>query len=148
MEFPKGLKFTMEHEWIRVTDGRGVVGITAFAQEQLGDVVFVELPKMDAQLSQGGTFGVVESVKTVSDLFSPVSGRVTAVNKNLETQPELVNTDPYDKGWIIEIELSDPKELDSLMDADQYTKQCENEQSPPDPGQPAHALHPAHGKRY
>lgn len=128
MEFPKGLKFTMEHEWIRVTDGRGVVGITAFAQEQLGDVVFVELPKMDAQLSQGGTFGVVESVKTVSDLFSPVSGRVTAVNKNLETQPELVNTDPYDKGWIIEIELSDPKELDSLMDADQYTKQCENEQ--------------------
>ncbi len=128
MEFPKGLKFTMEHEWIRVTDGRGVVGITAFAQEQLGDVVFVELPKMDAQLSQGGTFGVVESVKTVSDLFSPVSGRVTAVNKKLETQPELVNTDPYDKGWIIEIELSDPKELDSLMDADQYTKQCENEQ--------------------
>jgi len=118
----------MEHEWIRVTDGRGVVGITAFAQEQLGDVVFVELPKMDAQLSQGGTFGVVESVKTVSDLFSPVSGRVTAVNKKLETQPELVNTDPYDKGWIIEIELSDPKELDSLMDADQYTKQCENEQ--------------------
>lgn len=128
MEFPKGLKFTMEHEWIRVTDGRGVVGITAFAQEQLGDVVFVELPKMDAQLSQGGTFGVVESVKTVSDLFSPVSGRVTAVNKNLETQPELVNAEPYDKGWIIEIELSDPKELDSLMDADQYTKQCENEQ--------------------
>ena len=114
MEFPKGLKFTMEHEWIRVTDGRGVVGITAFAQEQLGDVVFVELPKMDAQLSQGGTFGVVESVKTVSDLFSPVSGRVTAVNKNLETQPELVNAEPYDKGWIIEIELSDPKELDSL----------------------------------
>ena len=128
MEFPKDLKYTMEHEWIRVKDGRGVVGITGFAQEQLGDVVFVELPKMDAQLSQGGAFGVVESVKTVSDLFAPVSGRVTAVNKNLETQPELINAEPYDKGWIIEIELSDPNELGSLMDSDGYAKQCENEQ--------------------
>jgi len=128
MEFPKDLKYTMEHEWVRVADGRGVVGITSFAQEQLGDVVFVELPKMDAQLSQGGTFGVVESVKTVSDLFSPVSGRVTAVNKNLETHPELVNSEPYGKGWIIEIELSDPGELDNLMDVEQYTQQCENEQ--------------------
>ena len=127
MEFPKDLKYTMEHEWIRVNNGRGVVGITTFAQDQLGDVVFVELPKMDAQLSQGGTFGVVESVKTVSDLFAPASGRVTAVNKNLETQPELINADPHGKGWIIEIELSDPKELDKLMDADQYAKQCENE---------------------
>ena len=128
MEFPKDLKYTLEHEWIRIKDGRGVVGITAFAQEQLGDVVFVELPKMDAQLSQGGTFGVVESVKTVSDLFAPVSGRVTAVNKNLETQPELINAEPYGKGWIIEIELSDPNELDSLLDSDGYAKQCENEQ--------------------
>jgi len=128
MEFPKDLKYTLEHEWIRIKDGRGVVGITAFAQEQLGDVVFVELPKMDAQLSQGGTFGVVESVKTVSDLFAPVSGRVTAVNKNLETQPELINAEPYDKGWIIEIELSDPNELGSLLDPDGYAKQCENEQ--------------------
>jgi len=128
MEFPKDLKYTLEHEWIRIKDGRGVVGITAFAQEQLGDVVFVELPKMDAQLSQGGTFGVVESVKTVSDLFAPVSGRVTAVNKNLETQPELINADPYGKGWIIEIELSDPNELGSLLDPDGYAKQCENEQ--------------------
>ncbi len=128
MEFPKDLKYTLEHEWISIKDGRGVVGITAFAQEQLGDVVFVELPKMDAQLSQGGTFGVVESVKTVSDLFAPVSGRVTAVNKNLETQPELINAEPYGKGWIIEIELSDPNELDSLLDSDGYAKQCENEQ--------------------
>jgi glycine cleavage system H protein len=128
MEFPKDLKYTLEHEWIRVKDGRGVVGITAFAQEQLGDVVFVELPKTDAQLGQGGAFGVVESVKTVSDLFAPVSGRVTAVNKNLETQPELINADPYGKGWIFEIELSDPNELGSLLDPDGYAKQCENEQ--------------------
>ncbi len=128
MEFPKDLKYTLEHEWIRVKDGRGVVGITAFAQEQLGDVVFVELPKTDTQLGQGGAFGVVESVKTVSDLFAPVSGRVTAVNKNLETQPELINADPYGKGWIIEIELSDPNELGSLLDPDGYAKQCENEQ--------------------
>jgi len=125
MEFPKDLLFTMEHEWIRIVGNKGVVGISEFAQDQLGDVVFVELPEVGAKLEQGSTFGVVESVKTVSDLYAPMSGTVTAVNKDLEAQPELVNAESYGKGWIMEIELSDPKETKKLLTPEKYTEQCE-----------------------
>lgn len=127
MEVPKDLRYTMEHEWIRVNGSKGVIGITHFAQDQLGDVVFVEMPQPDSQVTKENTMGVVESVKTVSDLYAPVSGKVIAVNNDLETQPELVNSEPYGKGWIIEVELSDLKEMDSLLTPEQYSEQCEKE---------------------
>ncbi len=110
MEFPKDLLYTLEHEWVRVDGNKGVIGISEFAQDQLGDVVFVELPEVGTELTRENTFGVVESVKTVSDLYAPVSGTVTAINSDLEAQPELVNAESYGKGWLIEVELSDPKE--------------------------------------
>ena len=128
MEVPKDLRYTMEHEWIRVNGTKAVVGITQFAQDQLGDVVFVEMPQKDSQVTKETTFGVVESVKTVSDLYAPASGKVVAANQDLETQPELINSDPYGKGWILEIEISDPKEIESLLTPDQYIEQCEKEQ--------------------
>lgn len=127
MEVPKDLRYTIEHEWIRVNGTKAVIGITQFAQDQLGDVVFVEMPAPDSEITKENTMGVVESVKTVSDLYAPASGKVIAVNSDLETQPELVNSEPYGKGWIIEIELSDPKELDSLLTPEQYSEQCEKE---------------------
>jgi glycine cleavage system H protein len=128
MEVPKDLRYTIEHEWLRISGNKGVVGITQFAQDQLGDVVFVELPQKDAEVSKETTFGVVESVKTVSDLYAPASGKVIAVNTDLETQPELVNSDPYGKGWIAEIEISDTKEIENLLTPEQYIAQCEKEQ--------------------
>lgn len=127
MEVPKDLRYTIEHEWIRVNGSKAVIGITQFAQDQLGDVVFVEMPSPDSEITKENTMGVVESVKTVSDLYAPASGKVVAVNSELETQPELVNSEPYGKGWILEIELSDPKELDSLLTPEQYSEQCEKE---------------------
>lgn len=129
MEIPANLLYTKEHEWIRVEGNKAVVGITDFAQDLLGDVVFVDPPQPGAQLTQNQTMGVVESVKTVSDLYAPVSGKVTAVNKELETQPELVNQDPYAKGWFIELELSDTGELDSLLSAKKYAVFIQEEQS-------------------
>lgn len=128
MEVPKDLLYTIEHEWLRVKDTKGVIGITQFAQDQLGDVVFVELPQKDSEVTKESTFGVVESVKTVSDLYAPASGKVVAVNTDLETQPELVNSDPYGKGWIAEIELSDSAEVKNLLTPEQYIAQCEKEQ--------------------
>ena len=127
MEVPKDLKYTQEHEWIRIDGKKAVVGITEFAQEQLGDIVFVELPKVGSEIEQESPFGVVESVKTVSDLYAPVSGKVTAVNKDLETNPEKVNSEPYGGGWVVEIELSNEKDIESLLDADAYTEQCQKE---------------------
>ena len=127
MEVPKDLLFTLEHEWIRVEGKNAVIGISQFAQEQLGDIVFVELPEVGSQLEKESPFGVVESVKTVSDLYAPASGKVTKVNKDLETNPEIVNSGPYDAGWIVEIELSDEKDLESLLDPDAYTEQCQKE---------------------
>ncbi len=118
--YPRDLRYTKEHEWIRVEGTRGLVGITYFAQEQLGDVVFVELPKVGTVVEQGKPFGVVESVKTASDLYAPVSGSVVAVNEKLTDQPELVNTDPYGEGWMIEIEMADPSQVNSLLTAEQY----------------------------
>ena len=120
MEVPKDLRFTREHEWLRVEGSKGVIGITHFAQEQLGDVVFVEVPATGTELAQENTFGVVESVKTVSDLYAPVSGKVAAANKDLEANPEQINQDPYGEGWIIEIELSNPGQIDDLLSAEEY----------------------------
>ena len=127
MGVPEELLYTLEHEWIRVNGKNAVIGITQFAQEQLGDIVFVELPEVGSQIEKESPFGVVESVKTVSDLYAPASGKITKVNKELETNPEKVNNEPYDAGWIVEIELSDETDLESLLDPDAYTEQCEKE---------------------
>ena len=121
MGYPDDLRYSKEHEWVRTDDGHATIGITSFAADELGDIVFVELPEAGAALSQFGTFGVVESVKAVSDLYAPVSGTVTEVNEGLRDRPELLNTDPFGEGWIARVELSDPGELDNLMDAEAYT---------------------------
>lgn len=117
---PNDLKYTREHEWIRVERTLGTIGITHFAQSALGDVVFVELPEVGRVLKLGEAFGVVESVKTVSDLYSPISGRVVKVNEKLMDAPETVNQDPYGEGWIIVIEIASPAELGGLLDAEAY----------------------------
>ncbi|MBI3989383.1 MAG: glycine cleavage system protein GcvH [candidate division NC10 bacterium] len=118
--YPEHLKYTKEHEWIQVEGDRGRIGITHYAQEQLGDVVFVELPPVGKPLRQMEPFGVVESVKAVSDLYTPVSGEVVEVNRELERRPELVNQDPYGGGWMLVMKIKDPKELETLMTAAQY----------------------------
>jgi len=118
--YPADLRYTKEHEWAKVDGKRARVGITHFAQDQLGDVVFVELPKVGARVRHMETFGVVESVKAVSDLFSPLSGAVVEVNQGLADHPEQVNRDPYGAGWLIVVEMADPKELDALMSAADY----------------------------
>ena len=128
MEIPDDLLYTVEHEWVRLKDNRATVGITDFAQSQLGDVVFVELPDEGTELTKENTFGVVESVKTVSDVYAPVSGKVVAVNKDLESQPGLVNSDPYGKGWMIEIEFSNSNPEQNLLNSDQYAEQCRNQE--------------------
>jgi glycine cleavage system H protein len=114
------LRYTKDHEWIRVEAGTGRIGITDHAQQQLGDVVFVELPKVGATLAAGGRFGTVESVKAVSELLCPVGGKVTAINGDLVAKPESVNSDPYGAGWMIEVQLGEPSEIQALMTADQY----------------------------
>jgi len=118
---PDELRYLDSHEWVDGTTGR--IGITDFAQDELGDVVFVDLPDEGEDLDADQDFGVVESIKAVSDVYSPVSGTVTAVNDALEAQPELLNEDPYGDGWLIEVELDDESELDQLMDADEYADQ-------------------------
>jgi glycine cleavage system H protein len=117
---PADLKYTREHEWTKVEGDRARIGITAFAQEQLGDVVFVELPKIGAQVSAMKGFGVVESVKAVSDLFAPLTGEVVEVNGELSKKPETVNTDPYGQGWMIVIKYADAKELETLLSPADY----------------------------
>jgi glycine cleavage system H protein len=117
---PADLRYTQDHEWAKQEDGRIRIGITAFAQEQLGDVVFVELPKVGAAVSQRQSFGVVESVKAVSDLFAPVSGTVAEVNSALSSAPESVNEDPYGRGWMIVVTPADPGQWDQLLTAEQY----------------------------
>ena len=119
---PKDLRYTREHEWAKVEGGRVRVGVTAFAQEQLGDVVFVELPKKGAQVAQMQSFGVVESVKAVSDLFAPIAGEVVETNAELPKKPEVVNADPYGKGWMIVVKLASAKEWDTLLSAADYEK--------------------------
>ena len=121
MSYPVDLRYSKEHEWVRVEDSRATIGITSFAADELGDIVFVELPEGGSSLQQFQTFGVVESVKAVSDLFSPVSGEVVEVNEALRDAPELLNSDPFGEGWILKVELADAAELDVLMDAATYT---------------------------
>jgi glycine cleavage system H protein len=117
--YPAELKYTKDHEWIRLTDDRGQVGITDYAQKQLGDVVFIELPEPGRQLKQGEVFGTIESVKAVSELFSPVSGEVVEVNSALSERPEAVNKDPHGS-WMIVVKLANPAETGSLLDHSQY----------------------------
>ncbi len=121
MSIPENLKYTREHEWIRDNgDGTATVGVTDFAQGELGDIVFVELEEVGFECEQDETFGTVEAVKTVSDLYAPVSGEITATNEELEDRPELVNDDPYGDGWMIKIKMNDPSELEELMSNDEY----------------------------
>jgi glycine cleavage system H protein len=120
MEFPEDLKFSKEHEWVLVEGGVATVGITDYAQDQLGDIVFVELPAVGDKVSKEDAFGVVESVKAVSDIYAPVSGKVVEVNDDLPENPEMLNEDPYGDGWIIKIEMSDPEEIQDLMTSAEY----------------------------
>ena len=120
MNVPAELKYTKEHEWIRVEGEEAVVGITDYAQSQQGDIVFVECETVGDALEAGETFGTIEAVKTVSDLYLPVAGEVLEFNEELEGEPELVNKDPYGKGWIVKIKISDETELDGLLNADAY----------------------------
>ena len=120
---PADRRYTTEHEWIKPEGEHYVVGITAFAQDQLGDIVYVELPKVGDQVEAGKAFGVIESVKTASDLYAPVSGEVVAVNSELVDQPQSVNDDPYDAGWMIKIRPADSIELEKLLTAEQYSEQ-------------------------
>lgn len=117
---PTDLRYTKDHEWVRVEDDIATVGITQYAADQLGDIVFVELPEPGRELAQFATFGVVESVKAVSDLFSPLGGTVTETNGGLSSSPELVNGDPYGAGWMIRVRIGDPGQLDDLLDAAAY----------------------------
>ncbi len=119
---PDDLRYTKDHEWARSQGGVVVVGVTHHAQEALGDVVYVELPKEGVTLTAGKQFGVIESTKAVSDLFAPISGKVVKVNSALTDNPQTINADPYGAGWIIEVEPSDPKQLDGLMNAQAYTE--------------------------
>lgn len=127
-EVPSDLNYSSEHEWVRLDGEEAVIGITHFAQDQLGDVVYVELPKKGASVVQFKTFGVVESVKTASDLYSPLSGEILEVNESLVNQPELVNQAPYSEGWIIRVKLRDKAEMDNLLTAEQYQDQISKEQ--------------------
>ena len=120
MNFPENLKYTKDHEWILVDGNTGTVGITEYAQGELGDVVFVELPAVGKNLRQLESFGTIEAVKAVSDLFSPVSGTISAVNKGLGGAPELVNKDPYGEGWMVKMTLTSPSELGTLLSAAAY----------------------------
>ena len=120
MAYPDDLSYSKEHEWVRQEGSRATIGITSFAADGLGDIGFVELPEVGATLTQFGTFGVVESVKAVSDLYAPVSGEVVEVNEALRDAPELLNSDPFGEGWIAKVEMADRSEVDRLLDADAY----------------------------
>ncbi len=130
MEFPINLKYTSEHEWVRVEDNIVFVGITDFAQSELGELVYVEVDTVDETLAKDEIFGTVEAVKTTSDLYMPVSGKIIAFNPKLNEddgdEPTLINESPYEEGWIIQIELSDPSELEGLMDAEAYQEEIKN----------------------
>ena len=125
-EIPGDLRYSREDEWARLEDGRVFIGVTDYAQQQLGDVVFVELPEVGSAFDQGAPFGVIESVKAVSDLYAPISGTVTEVNDELVERPEMVNESCYQNGWMLALEPSDPAQLDALMDADAYAQHVED----------------------
>jgi len=125
MNFPDNIRYTREHEWIKITGAEGIVGITEFATNELGDIVFIEIETVGESLNKGDAFGTIEAVKTVSDLFMPVSGEVLSVNPMLESSPEIVNKDPYGEGWLIKIKIKDLSELDELLIADDYKAMVE-----------------------
>ena len=122
MSIPNSLKYTKEHEWINVKDGIGIIGITDFAQSELGDIVFVELPNIGDKIAQNDVFGTIEAVKTLADLFSPISGEIIEINDELENSPEVINSDCYNGGWIVKIKLSDKSELSNLLSDIDYKK--------------------------
>lgn len=123
MNFPSELKYTKDHEWIRVEDNQAVVGITEFAQRELGDIVYVDINTVGEEIKKEDVFGTVEAVKTVSDLFMPINGRIAEFNKKLDTNPELVNSDPYGEGWMVKIDISEQGDLDNLLSAEEYQAQ-------------------------
>ena len=127
MEFPESLLYTKEHEWVKVEANEATVGITDYAQKELGDIVYVELPDVNEELEQSKRFGVVESVKTVSDLFSPLNGKVIEVNTSLEAEPELVNAYPFENGWMLKLEIKNKEEIKTLLSAADYKKLVEEE---------------------
>ncbi|EFR86809.1 glycine cleavage system H protein [Listeria marthii FSL S4-120] len=122
MSLPKDLLYTEEHEWVKADDGSYVIGITDFAQDQLGDIVFVELPEVGDTVTKGDSIGSIESVKTVSDFYAPVTGKVVAVNETLEDEPELINSNPYDTGWILKLEEVEEADVTALLSSDDYEK--------------------------
>lgn len=122
MAVPSEFKYSKEHEWVKVEGNTATIGITEYAQGELGDIVFVELPDVDDEIKEGDTFGSVESVKTVSELYAPVSGKIVETNDELEDSPEFVNESPYEKAWMVKVELSDESQLDELLSAEQYSE--------------------------
>jgi len=123
MDFPADLRYTQDHEWVRLDDdGLAVIGITAYAASELGDIVFIEIEDEGSEVEAGGGLGSVEAVKTVSDLFAPIAGTIEAINGDLEDDPEAVNRDPYGEGWMVKLRPSDPADLDGLLSADDYTE--------------------------
>ena len=122
MKIPEDLKYTKDHEWIKIEGNVATVGVTDFAQSELGDIVFVEIETLDEELEGEEVFGSVEAVKTVSDLFMPLGGTVIEINENIESSPELVNSDPYGDGWMIKIEIKDPAEIENLLSSEAYSK--------------------------
>ena len=127
MDFPQDLKYTKEHEWVKEEGGSVIVGVTDYAQDSLGDIVYVELPAEGADVTKDEPFGVVESVKAVSDLYSPVSGTVVELNDSIVESPEVINDEPYGDAWMLKIELSDPSELDGLLSVEEYKSYIEEE---------------------
>ena len=126
MNLPEELKYTEEHEWIKVDGNIATIGITDFAQGELGDIVYIEIDSIGNELNVSEIFGTVEAVKTVSDLFMPIKGTVLEMNANIESTPEIVNEDPYDKGWIIKIEIAENQDIENLLSADDYRKMIDN----------------------
>ena len=122
MEIPQGLKYSKEHEWVATEDSVATIGITDHAQDQLGEIVFVELPAVGEKISKDDPFGVVESVKAVSDIYAPISGTVIEINEGLPETPEVVNEDPYGDGWLIKVKMTDPSDLEDLMDNEEYAE--------------------------
>lgn len=120
MAVPNELKYSKEHEWVKVEGNVATIGITEYAQSELGDIVFVELPETDDEINEGDTFGSVESVKTVSELYAPISGKVVEVNEELEDSPEFVNESPYEKAWMVKVEISDESQIEALFTAEKY----------------------------
>ncbi len=136
MDFPEGLKYSNEHEWVRVEDDVAIIGITEFAQGELGDIVVVELPEVGEKISKDDPFGSLESVKAVSDIFAPISGAVVEINDDLKENPEAINEDPYGDGWMIKVEMTDMDELKDLMSSDDYAEfiKQQNEEEDEDEG--------------